>query len=205
MSDGLFYFFAGLAATFVGTLPFGPINMSVVNITIKRTVNAALVFALGASLIEIAEASVAIFFGRFIDRFLAEHTWFQISVACLFIAIGLLYLFKKGRTVSSKSDKKGMHPFFQGVVIAMLNPQAIPFWLVTLAFLSASFDFQLAGNVLLVFLTGVFVGKFLALWFFALLSQTIKKRIQDGSQIVNRVFGWVLIGIGGLQLYKLFV
>lgn len=203
MSDWLFYFSAGMAATFVGTLPFGPINMSVVNITIKRAFSAALVFALGASLVEIAEASVAIFFGKLIDAFLADHTWFQVLVAMVFIGVGLVYLFKKSSAPTSKENRKGFHPFLQGVIIAMLNPQAIPFWLVTLAFLTTSFDFQLSGNVLFVFLAGVFVGKFLGLWLFALLSKTIKRKIQDGSQVVNRVFGWVLIGIGSLQLYKL--
>ena len=56
-------FFIAFAATFVGGIPFGAINLSVVNITINKSFGKAMQFALAASLIELIQVCLAIFFG----------------------------------------------------------------------------------------------------------------------------------------------
>ena len=55
-------FFIALVASFGGTLPFGPINLSVVNTTINRSFKAALRFSTAAALVEILQALVAVRF-----------------------------------------------------------------------------------------------------------------------------------------------
>jgi len=198
----LTYFTLAFAATVVGTIPFGPINLSVVNVAMKRSFTAALVFALGAAFVEIFEALTAIFFGNLIDKFLMENAWFQWLVIIAFVAIGTVTILRKPKTKGVKTKKMKMPTLLKGVVVALLNPQAIPFWLITLAVLNEGQELNFREGRLGFFLAGVFAGKFVALAGFAVLSRAIKKRVKEGTRIIDFVFGGVLIAIGLIQAYK---
>ena len=53
-------FLFGLIGSFLGGVAFGPINLSVVDITLKKNFAAALRFCFAAALVEIGQATIAI-------------------------------------------------------------------------------------------------------------------------------------------------
>lgn len=202
MSTHLLYFFIALLATVLGTIPFGPINLSVVNITLKKSLRKVLPFVAAAALIEIVQALIAIFFGAIVDRFLMENAWFQWLVILVFFCAGLFILLKKSKPKQAAKPKLQLPTFFQGILVAALNPQAVPFWLISLAVISESVTLNFGEYRMVSFLLGVFAGKYLALAGFAVFSQKIKGRLKEGSRIIDRVFGSVLIAIAAVQAAK---
>ena len=86
--------------------------------------------------------------------------------------------------------------FAQGLLIAALNPQAIPFWIFALSAISQYFVFEYVGIYLLSFLAGVFVGKLLALTSFVIVSEYLRTHLQASAQLVNRMLAAVLLIIG---------
>ena len=70
MDTPLLYFFVGFFACTLGTIPFGPINLSVVKTTVDHGARRSTEIAIVASLIEILEALIAIWFGMVISSFL---------------------------------------------------------------------------------------------------------------------------------------
>ena len=200
------HFCYGLIACFVGGLPLGLINMSVVNITIKKSPKSAYQFALGSSLVEILEASVAVVFGMVIEGYVRNNQYVQSFLFLAFVIVGLYFLMKKPRPIyyESSSTKKS-NEFFKGVVVALLNPQAIPFWLFALAFVAPYQIIDFAGTNLYFFLGGVFIGKLLALVLFTKFAQYIKTHVRQSSSIVDKTMGSIFIIIGLIQVLAFFI
>ena len=66
------HFIFGLLGSFLGGVAFGPINLSVVDITLKKSVRSAIRFCVAAALVEIFQATIAILFGKVISRKIEE-------------------------------------------------------------------------------------------------------------------------------------
>ena len=196
MANPLLYFLVGAITCFIGTLPFGPINLTVVKTTVDYDRRRGSQVALAASLVEILEALVAIVFGLVISTFLQTNVIFNGVIALAFIALAVFIFTRKSRPVLQDQGVGSRSFFGQGLLIAVLNPQAIPFWIFALAAISQYFVFEYVGIYLLSFLAGVFVGKLLALTGFVIVSEFLRTHLQTSAQLVNRLLAAVLLIIG---------
>lgn len=77
----------GFTICFVGTIPFGPINLTVVKVTVDHGSSKGAEVALAASVIEILQAAIAIFFGLLILGFVEESLIFKFTLATVFVCI----------------------------------------------------------------------------------------------------------------------
>lgn len=117
------------------------------------------------------------------------------------IAIGILNLWsaEKPTSFSVKFNESG---FRRGLILSVLNPMAIPFWVGVTAYLKAmnwldlSTVWRLHGYVL-----GTSVGAMLLLTGFALLAKNLAVYVRD-NRIVKRVPGFTLIALGLYALIK---
>jgi len=198
------YALIAFLATFVGAIPFGAINLSVIHITINKSFKRGFQFSIAASLIEILEATLAILFGAMIQMFLDENDWIQVVVFAIFIGLGIYNLLRKTHPKLKERSKLKVSDFVKGFAIALANPQAVPFWIFTLAFISQQMELNLMGTPLVSFLIGVFLGKLAALSLFGLLSFRLKDRLQNSCKLINRSFGAILLLIGLIQAYQYF-
>lgn len=196
MANPLLYFLVATITCFIGTLPFGPINLTVVKTTVDYDRRRGSQVALAASLVEILEALVAIVFGLVISTFLQTNVIFSGVIALAFIALAVFIFTRKSRPVLQDQGVGSRSSFGQGLLIAVLNPQAIPFWIFALAAISQYFVFEYVGIYLLSFLAGVFVGKLLALTGFVIISEYLRTHLQTSAQLINRLLAAVLLIIG---------
>ena len=79
------HFLFGFAGSFLGGVAFGPINLSVVELTLKRSIKSALRFILAASLVELFLAYIAILFGKLIARSIEEIPEYKLLVIIFFM------------------------------------------------------------------------------------------------------------------------
>ncbi len=201
MSELVLHFLAGFVLCFLGTLPFGPINLSVVKVTVDHGVRRGVEIAAAASLIEILQAAIAILFGMVISNFLENNIVLRFSLAVLFIILAA-YIFSREPATQMREEDRGQHSWFRrGLVIAALNPQAIPFWIFALAAASQYLQLQLSGLSLLVFLLAVLFAKFAALYGFAKVSDYLSAHLQQSSLWINRLLAAVLLIIGLSQAW----
>ena len=140
MSGPMTYMLVALLACFLGTIPFGPINLTVVKTTVDFDRRRGLQVALAAAFVEIGQALVAIWFGMVISRFLESNVLFKLLVATAFIVLALIVLFRSPALngVRERAGEENQSLFRRGLLIAALNPQAIPFWIFALAAISQS-------------------------------------------------------------------
>ncbi len=199
------HFFLGVVASFVGTIPFGPINLSVVDATLKQSLKAAVSMSIAAALVEILQSFIALHCGLLVTMSIEHYPVVKIIVFSLFILIGFLFFFKKTESnVEEKKSKLKASNFTKGAIVGLLNPQAIPFWVFVFTYFQMShwIDYQLWHVIAL--LIGVSVGKFLALLMYGLLSLAVAKRIQTLSTYMNKIIGSIFILIGVVQVVKYF-
>lgn len=195
------YFLVGAAASFLGTVPFGPINLAVVKATVDHDRGRGAELALAASIVEIGEAVIAICFGLVISNFLQMNPGVRLLIAIGFFVLAGVLLTRKPRADMATVPPARGSWFRRGLVIAALNPQAAPFWILALAVISQYFSFNYQGVLLAAFLAGVFVGKLAALGGFVALAGYLKDRLRAGSRLVNRALALVLLLIGSTQLW----
>lgn len=202
MDSPLLYFLVAMAASFIGTIPFGPINLTVVKTTVDHNQLRGIEVAFAASFVEIFEALVAIWFGLVVSAFLESNLFFRLFIATAFIGLAVLLFLRK--TDPSLQEKNGVPQSFikRGLLIAALNPQAMPFWIFALAAISQYFAFEYVGIYLAGFLLGVFAGKLLALYGFVIASGYLETHLQQSSQFVNKLLAGVLLLIGISQAWN---
>ena len=201
MDSSLGYFAMALICALIGTIPFGPINLTVVKTTVDINSSHGTEVAVAASLVEMAQALIAIFFGMIISRLLETSLLLRLVIALLFIGLALVILLQKPRPQLPPTceDKSFL---VHGMILAALNPQAVPFWIFVLAAISQYFVLDYTGIFLLAFLAGVFAGKLIALLGFVLVSVWLKTRLESSCLLVNRLLAGVLFLIGAGQLWN---
>ncbi|NJN35660.1 MAG: LysE family transporter [Saprospiraceae bacterium] len=130
--DLLSHILLGISSSFLGTLPLGILNLTVLQMALNRRQNEAVAFSLGATVIEFCQIIATL---MCMDSLLAipELKW---VISLISIPV-LLYLgiknFKKPTkpilnrvNVAPKSFKQ---EFFRGVYLGFANVVVYPFWL----------------------------------------------------------------------------
>lgn len=206
--DLLLHFLIGLGVSFVGALPLGIVNLSVVDVSANENFRAGFNISLGAALIEAIHFLLAFCLGAMVVDYLEGNLYVQLSVFLLFLSIGLVFFFKKQKDKAHCPKYKLPH-FLKGIVLSALNPQAIPFWVFVIAGLQStgwvSLDPMAELQWMISFLAGVWLGKMLALVLFGKLSLLIFSRVSALSLWMNKIIGGILLLIAGWQGIHLLV
>ncbi|MBR9999144.1 MAG: hypothetical protein KFF73_09240 [Cyclobacteriaceae bacterium] len=140
LESPVIYLFAGIILSIIGALPFGLVNLSVLQVANNNGTRSALKIAHGAAIVEVLFALTAIYAGNVINGFIQQNTFVNyLSVLAMGIG-GLIFLVKK------KNNKiPGMHRsagFLHGAFLNILSFQVLLYWLIAISFLSAK---QLIG------------------------------------------------------------
>lgn len=195
----------GLAVCFVGTIPFGPINLTVVKTTLKKGLPAAIQVSFAAAIVEIFQAFLALYAGMLVIESIEMYPMIKLLLYGGFFTAGAILFFRKTESeVKPKKIRLKVSNFTKGIVVALLNLQAVPFWVFFQTYMKMSHWIDYELRHLAAFFIGVFIGKFLALYSFALLSVAVSKRLNSISLLMNKILGSVLMGIGFFQIFKYF-
>lgn len=198
------HFIYGLLGSFLGGVAFGPINLSVVDLTLKKSMRSARQFCIAAALVEIFQATIAILFGKLISRKIEEFPELKLLVIIFFIVLGLYFIFKQDKPKAEISKDGKRSNFLNGFIIAILNPQVIPYWIFVLAYLKSAQVLYLKSWHLVIFLVGVTIGKFLILSLYSHLSEYINKHTANLNEYVSKAIGGILLVVGLAQAIKYF-
>ena len=127
-------FVAGFVFSFIGSIPPGTLNILVLQLGLQNKVRTALRFSLAVAIVEYPYAWIAVVFENLITSSPAITKNFQLTGAVVMTTIGIINLWsaRKPSTFSLKFQDSG---FRRGLVLSILNPQAIPFWIAVTAYL----------------------------------------------------------------------
>lgn len=191
----LLAFFLGTFFSFIGSIPPGTLNLSVLQLGLEGKVKTALRFAVAVSIIEYPYTWIGVQFEAWITSSPVVIENFQLITAIVMVAIGVLNLWsaEKPTSFSQKFNESG---FRRGLILSILNPMAIPFWIGVTAYLKAQGWLNLSTVWLLhSYILGTSVGAMLLLTLFALMAKKLARYVKS-SKMVKRVPGFTLLVLG---------
>src|SRR5687768_11674267 len=121
-------FLIAFVFSFLGSIPPGTLNLTVLRLGLEHKINIAWRFALGAALIEYPYAWLALLFEDWITTSPAVIHNFKLISAIVMITLGVLTLraaLKPARDVEPVRESG----FRKGILLGILNPLALPFWI----------------------------------------------------------------------------
>jgi len=200
------YFLIGFLASTLGALPLGASNIAVINITLKQNVKQALKIAIAASIGEVILSFYALHCNAVVQNFIDKNMWIQTIIAALLLSIGIFLTFKK-QSKNPKLKKSFVNSkYATGLFLGLLNPPVLIFWLVAIGMINMynyTLTFQSPLFILILFFTGVYLGKLFTLYTYSKFSLAIKSRSNNITMMVNKVTGVLLILIGLVQTIRL--
>ncbi|HCR54684.1 MAG TPA: hypothetical protein DIW27_09725 [Cytophagales bacterium] len=193
--DLLYVFLIGAFFSFIGSIPPGTLNLSVLQLGLEGKVKTALRFAVAVAIVEYPYTWIGVEFQQWITSSPLVIENFRLITAIVMVIIGLLNLWsaEKPTSFSVKFNDSG---FRRGLILSVLNPMAIPFWIGVTAYLNAQGWMNLNSSWLLhSFVLGTSVGAMILLTLFALLAKKLARYVKN-NRIVKRVPGFTLLTLG---------
>lgn len=193
-------FLVGLVFSFLGSVPPGTLNLCVLQLGLQRKIGAALRFALAVSIVEYPYTWIGVAFEKWITSSPAVIENFQLLAAVVMTLIGLLNIWsaRKPTEFVTKFNESG---FRRGLVLSVLNPMAIPFWIGITAYLKAENWIDISTPWLMhSYILGTSVGAMLLLTLFTYMAHRMSSYV-TGNNFVKLLPGIVLLVLG---LYAFF-
>ena len=186
--------------TIIGALPFGLVNLTVLDISFHRNKIAALKVAHGAAWIEVLFGLTALIAGSLIGQFTRDHRVVQTLVLIIPALVGLAFLLKKNRSEAKTIEKDS--GFLKGMMLNLISIQVLLYWLFAMTYFNTRWEPEFNILFIALFALGIWIGKMGVLWVYALLSQKIFSRFGFLAKNINRVIGVVLLITVFIQFLK---
>lgn len=181
-------FLIGFTASFIGSLPVGMLNLTIMDISLHRGQKQVLFFSSGAATVEFFQAFVGVYFSSWFLMNPKITLFFEVMVIPLFLTLSIVYFLKEKTDSDSKRIKKGSE-FGKGLWLSFINPLPIPFWIFYATYFHAEHWIRLDTPSILTFVLGITFGTFLALLLFGRLSNLIAVRIKKINLWINKIIG----------------
>ncbi len=194
-------FLMGFFFSFIGSIPPGTLNITVLQLGLEKKITIALRFALAVSIIEYPYAWMGVHFEYLISSSPLVVENFQLIAAVVMTALGIFNLLPS-KTHTGFAKKFSESGFRRGIVLSLLNPMAIPYWMGFTAYLKAQGWIGLETDGLLhTYVLGTAVGAMALLTLLIFFAQRLAPYVQ-GSWWIKIIPGLVLLALGGYAWWK---
>lgn len=199
------HFFVGMVVSFLGSIPLGTVNLKVVQTTVNHNVKAGLMVAAGATLVELFYSWIALKFSGFLIENSQIDSYIQIGVIPVFFILGLYNYLKEHNADVQTGHVKKTVSFVNGLLIGIVNPLQIPFWIAYGTLLMSNHWIENEDSYINVFIIGIVTGSFLLLSILAFSSKRISNKLKITGSNLNKFIGIVFFLLALYQLGKVLV
>ena len=189
----------GFMLGFMGYLPPGNINLTVVQLALHDSKNRLWAFIIFATVMEFLYCLGCL---TGLDLLLRQpHLLIVLQWAAVFLfaLLGLLSFFHNEDT----SKIQALSGFGRGVVTAALNPLQVPFWLIWGVYLTENkwIDGNLLSTIIFALVTSI--GTTCILWIYAVGGKKLVETMKLERKLLERMIGILFIVLAFWQLFKL--
>lgn len=190
--------FVGFIIGFLGYLPPGNINLTVVQMSIGKSKAHLWYFILFASLMEFLYCFGSLMGMKFLltqPRFITALQWSSVVV---FTILGIVSFLHK-----IKDPEKRSSGIKRGILIAIFNPLQIPFWLIWGVYVLHNGWVQPTLGSISLFSLITASGSLLILWLYSVAGRKMETTLNAHQLLMHRVIGGIFVGLAVLELVKL--
>jgi len=194
-------FFVGLLANFIGYIPPGNINLTVVQLTLNRGIRQSYYFIAAFCSVELVLTFLIVRGAQWLARTVNMKIYIDWVMLILFFTLGTITWMsrnKKPETNYSENDSIKL-----GLLLGVMNPNQIPFWGVTGTYLIAHNWIKTGGFGLFILSLGSAVGAAICLLAYARTSHYISRKFTFSASTVTKGIALLFFGLGIYQLVVL--
>lgn len=125
----MWYFWSAFVVSFIGSLQPGPVNMSVLTHAAEGHYKSAYHLAIGGCIPEFIFTLVALQITLYQQSTFSQLPGIITALNLIFIGLGLYQLLANHISTRAIHTTRRNDSFFRGLLLAMLNPQLLLFWL----------------------------------------------------------------------------
>ncbi|MEM9297990.1 MAG: LysE family transporter [Bacteroidota bacterium] len=186
----------------VGTLPPATINVSVLQLAIRKKQKMALQLATGAALIDLIYTALSLEIGELLETQEWLTAYFQLISAIVLAVLGVASILAAfHQTVKKEQFKFVESGFIRGVLLGVFNPLVMPFWLAITTYLKSNQILELGGFLAISFLIGTFIGELGVLITIVKLGKQFTK-FSENKWVVGIVPGILFIVLGIISVVQ---
>jgi threonine/homoserine/homoserine lactone efflux protein len=200
----LLAFIVSFFFSFTGSIPPGTINLTVLQLGLEHKLKIAWRFAVAAALIEYPYAWLAVKFENLITTAPVVVENFHLITAVVMTLLGILNL-RPTKNPSGITQKFHASGFRRGVLLGILNPLALPYWIGITAYLKSQHWITLSTMIQLqAYLLGVVSGALSLLIVLIYLGKRVAAGFQQNVWL-KKVPGVIMLSLGMYALIKYFI
>lgn len=188
------FFLITFTASLLGVLPPGLVNMTVAKTCVERGKNNGLLVAIGATLVVLIQACIAIllakyiFFNPFVRNILLR------TGAVIFLLLSVYFLVKARQKNIKIRTYKHAHTqsFLKGVMVALLNVLPIPYFCAIAAAMSVSSKLEYDAFYIAIFSIAAALGTFASLYLYVFSFLKIEKKTETITKYSNYFMAFLM-------------
>ena len=190
--------------SFTGSLSPGTVNLSCIQLGLEHKARLAWRFALAAAMVEYGYAFLAVTFEKLITSSPLIIRNFHLLAAIVMLTLGILTI-RSVTAPSNFSQRLQNSGFRKGLMLGILNPLAMPFWIGIVAYLKSVHWVELTTPLKLhAFLLGVSAGVFTLLVLAAYLATRALRFFKENTTI-RKIPGYLMLVLGTYALVRYFI
>ena len=198
--------------SFLGSIHPGPLNLSVIQITLRKNMVLGLLMALGGIIPEIIYGYLAVEGVMIFEQYPLIFQIMKWTVAPILLIMGYLELTrkKKNKTINDYAFEEITSEKWQtiskGFFLSFFNPQLLPFWVVILVNYQNYNLLKINGlSDKIWFVLGTSTGAFALNYVYARIASVKREQIFGllNQNCFEQIIGWTFVGMGVLQIIKL--
>lgn len=197
-------FLFGFVLAIIGVTIPGLINMSAVQITMRRNFRAGLIFSLGAITVIFLQAVIGVGFAGY----LAENRYIlsfikKLAIAIFFILSGVFF-YKGLRPKLKQETQRQGNAFVIGMAVAGMNVLNVPFFFTMSTLLQAQGYINLQQTWGLLFMLGLSSGSFIMLVLYSYFAKYITTHARFFAQNMNYFLSGLFLLLAVMQWMQLY-
>jgi threonine/homoserine/homoserine lactone efflux protein len=194
-------FFLGIVLNSIGYIPPGNINLTVVQITITRGIRQALYFIGAFSCVEILFTFGVMRFVQWLSSEIQIGNIIDVVMIFMFGILGVITW--RSRKEMPKTDYSKKDSIRYGMLLGVLNPMQIPYWLFVGTYLISHEWIDIGYLSLTIFSIGSGIGAALALYGFARFAQYIQEKFELSNYLVSKGIAMLFFALSAYHVGKL--
>jgi threonine/homoserine/homoserine lactone efflux protein len=197
-------FLMAFTFSFLGSIPPGTLNLTMFRLGIEKKMDIAFRFAIAAALIEYPYAWIALLFEDWLTSSPVIFHNFTLISALVMIALGVLTL-RSATGTKPKAEPVYESGFRKGLLLSILNPLAMPFWIGITAYLKSQGWIYLSNAAEIhSYLIGITLGAFSLFMLVGYLASKASLTFSSSGR-VKFIPGAILLLLGLYALVKYFI
>jgi threonine/homoserine/homoserine lactone efflux protein len=168
----------------LGSLQLGPVNGSVLRLSLNGRFRDARWLALGGSLPEFLYAGIAVWGSHWLGQITQARRYLDWAIVLIFLVMGIRLIRTKPKSIPTEDTKpRSVLPFWQGLGLGLLNPQLPLFWLSILIWYKMSLGLEVDSSISsTAFVLGTGMGAFCLLLGWVEICRRYQNRVLAFSQ-----------------------